>query len=216
MRVAAEPRSAVELAREADRTAARIVKAAQAAGQHEAASEAYAGIVQRHQRRANRIAYHYLRDAADADDAVQDAFMKAFVNVASYRDELPFEVWLTRILVNACLDRIKARNRRRRWIVPMEGDAERGGQLLDPPAETLSPEARLLAQERRRAITDALARLPERQRDVFVLSQELGYSSREVSAMTGLNESTVRVHLFRAIRKLRTLLTPPGKAQSDA
>lgn len=216
MRVVAQPASSVEVARQADRVATRVVKAAQESGHHEAASEAYAGIVERHQRRANRIAFHYLRDAADADDAVQDAFMRAFVNVATYRDELPFEVWFTRILVNACLDRIKARTRRRRWMVPMESEGTGGVQVLDPAAATPSPEARVLGREHRRQISEALAKLPARQRRVFVLSQELGYSSREVSAMTGLNESTVRVHLFRAIRKLRTLLAPHARPRNDA
>jgi RNA polymerase sigma-70 factor (ECF subfamily) len=70
----------------------------------------------------------------------------------------------------------------------------------------LSPEQALLGRERRRQIATALAKLPERQRSVFVLSHVEGRTSREVSALTGLNESTVRVHLFRAIRKLRGLL----------
>ena len=69
-----------------------------------------------------------------------------------------------------------------------------------------SPEDQLLARERREALSRALAKLPERQRSVFMLSHFEGCTSREVSALTGLNESTVRVHLFRAIRKLRTLL----------
>jgi len=69
-----------------------------------------------------------------------------------------------------------------------------------------SPEESLLGRERRRTIAAALSRLPERQRSVFVLSHVEGRTSKEVSALTGLNESTVRVHLFRAIRKLRTLL----------
>jgi RNA polymerase sigma-70 factor (ECF subfamily) len=64
----------------------------------------------------------------------------------------------------------------------------------------------LLARERRERLAHALAKLPERQRSVFMLSHYEGCTSREVSALTGLNESTVRVHLFRAIRKLRTLL----------
>jgi RNA polymerase sigma-70 factor (ECF subfamily) len=200
---AAAPASA-EVARQADRTAARAVRLLKADGRHEAASEQYAEIVERHQRRASRIAFHYLRDVADADDAVQDAFIKAYVNIATYRDELPFEVWFTRILVNGCLDRIKARNRRGRWVVPAE--ASTSGAAVEPAATSISPEAHVLAVERRRQLEAALQRLPERQRMVFVLSQEQGYSSREVSAMTGMNESTVRVHLFRAIRKLRSLL----------
>jgi RNA polymerase sigma-70 factor (ECF subfamily) len=73
-----------------------------------------------------------------------------------------------------------------------------------------SPEAQLLARERRQQLAAALSRLPERQRTVFMLSHYEGCTSREVSALTGLNESTVRVHLFRAIRKLRTLLAEPG------
>ncbi len=205
MRVAAQQPATAEVARQADRESARAVKAFRAEGNHEAASERYGEIVERHQRRASRIAFHYLRDAADADDAVQDAFIRAFTHLETYRDELPFEVWFTRILVNGCLDRIKSRTRRSRWMLAME-DQGVGGEALDPAAEQPTPEARTLAAERRRQLSAALARLPERQRAVFVLSQEQGYSSREVSAMTGMKESTVRVHLFRAIRKLRTLL----------
>jgi RNA polymerase sigma-70 factor (ECF subfamily) len=205
MRAAAQQPATVEVARQADREAARAVRAFRAEGNHEGASERYGEIVERHQRRASRIAFHYLRDAADADDAVQDAFIKAFTHLETYRDELPFEVWFTRILVNGCLDRIKSRSRRNRWIVAMENQGA-GGEALDPAAEQPTPEAHTLAAERRRQLSAALARLPERQRAVFVLSQEQGYSSREVGAMTGMKESTVRVHLFRAIRKLRTLL----------
>ena len=62
--------------------------------------------------------------------------------------------------------------------------------------------------------TGLIARLPERQRSVFMLSHYEGCTSREVSALTGLNESTVRVHLFRAIRRLRTLLAPDAARES--
>src|SRR3954469_23992352 len=213
---------ALVAAREADAVAASAVKAMQAAGQLEEARERYAELVARHQRRAGRIAYHYLRDAAEADEAVQDAFVKAYQHLASFREELPFDVWFTRILINGCLDRIKARTRRERWLLPMSGKpgsraswAPAAGADAGPSerdltdrvaAGGLSPEQALLGRERRREIAEALAKLPERQGSVFVLSHVEGRTSREVSALTGLNESTVRVHLFRAIRKLRTLL----------
>ena len=145
--------------------------------------------------------------------------MKAYQHLASFREELPFDVWFTRILINGCLDRIKARTRRERWLLPMSGTRQShrgaaGGRRArgTGPDRTRrrragsSPEQALLGRERRRQIADALAKLPERQRSVFVLSHVEGRTSREVSALTGLNESTVRVHLFRAIRKLRTLL----------
>ena len=194
--------------READSAAASAVKALQAEGRHAEARDRFAELVSRHQRRAARIAFHYLRDAADADEAVQDAFIKAYSHLSTFREELPFEVWFTRILINGCLDRIKARTRRERWIVSMpEGS---GGADRDFAERTAgggpSPEDQLLAKERRERLASALARLPERQRAVFMLSHYEGCTSREVSAITGLNESTVRVHLFRAIRKLRGLL----------
>jgi len=208
---------ALVAAREADAAAASAVKASQAAGGFEDARERYAELVARHQRRAARIAYHYLRDAAEADEAVQDAFVKAYQHLASFREELPFDVWFTRILINGCLDRIKARTRRERWLVPMAGSRRSSGAAAESaPADRdmtdrvaaagQSPEQALLGRERRQQIATALARLPERQRSVFVLSHVEGRTSREVSALTGLNESTVRVHLFRAIRKLRALL----------
>jgi RNA polymerase sigma-70 factor (ECF subfamily) len=194
--------------READARVAIDIRAYQAEGQLDAARERYGEVVTRYQRRAARIAYHYLRDAADADEAVQDAFIKAYMHIGTFREDLPFEVWFTRILINGCLDRIKARRRRERWIAPPVLDPS--GSERDPadyiPSRGPSPEDVVLAEERRQQLMGAVAELPERQRMVFMLSHFDGRSSREVSAMTGLNESTVRVHLFRAIRRLRGLL----------
>src|SRR5688500_283706 len=136
--------------------AAVAVKALVAEGRLEEAREQYAEVVARHQRRASRIALHYLRDAADADEAVQDAFVKAFTHIGSYKDEWPFEVWFTRILINGCLDRIKARRRRERWIVPMlEAGGER--EITEVvPARGARPEDLVLLDERRRRRASAL------------------------------------------------------------
>ena len=199
--------------READSVAASAVKAMQADGRHAEARERYAELVGRHQRRASRIAFHYMRDAAEADEAVQDAFVKAYSHLASFREELPFEVWFTRILINGCLDRIKARTRRERWIARMPDGPSGERDFAERTASGgASPEEQLLARERRETVARALAKLPERQRSVFMLSHYEGCTSREVSVLTGLNESTVRVHLFRAIRKLRTLLAESSSA----
>jgi RNA polymerase sigma-70 factor (ECF subfamily) len=170
------------------------------------ARERFADLLVLHQRRAMRIAYQYLRDAADADEVVQDAFLKAYSHIDSYREAWPFEVWFTRILINGCLDRRKARLRRARWFA--QPDA---GQFLDDAQPALSgaaadPEARLLARERRARLAAAIARLDGRQRTIFMLTHYGDCTPREVSAMTGLKESTVRVHLFRAARKLRGVL----------
>jgi RNA polymerase sigma-70 factor (ECF subfamily) len=140
------------------------------------------------------------------------------MHIGTFREELPFEVWFTRILINGCLDRLKARRRRDRWIAPPAVDPNGEERSLAEyiPANAPSPEDHVLTAERRSQLSAALARLPERQRLVFVLSHFEGRSSREVSAMTGLNESTVRVHLFRAIRRLRTLLSGTGKPERSS
>ena len=160
----------------------------------------------RHQRRALRIAYQYLRDAADADEAVQDAFVKVFAHIGSYREAWPFEVWFTRILINGCLDRRKARARRERWFAPADEAGHEEARPTFGGSVGLDPEARLLARERRARLAAAIDRLDGRQRTVFMLCHYGDCTPREVSAITGLNESTVRVHLFRAARKLRGLL----------
>src|SRR4051812_20045006 len=176
-------------------------------GELDQARQQFEGLVVAHQRRALRIAFQYLRDAAEADEAVQDAFVKVFSHIGSYREAWPFEVWFTRILINGCLDRRKARARRDRWIVasddiPIPEDA----RLPFGGVGHQDPEARLLSRERRARLADAVDRLDGRQRTVFMLCHYGDCSPREISAMTGLNESTVRVHLFRAARKLRALL----------
>jgi len=175
-------------------------------GEMDEARERFSGLVAAHQRRATRIAYQYLRDAAEADEAVQDAFVKVFGHITSYREAWPFEVWFTRILINGCLDRQKARSRRERWFVGSEiSSADEARASVAAPRDT-SPEGRLLARERRSRIAAAIDRLDGRQRTVFMLCHYGDCTPREVSTMTGLNESTVRVHLFRAARKLRGLL----------
>ena len=173
----------------------------------EAARTRFDALVARQQRRASRIAYHVLRNAADADEAVQDAFVKVFTHIESFREDLPFEVWFTRILINGCLDRQKSRRRRDRWIVPSVGtDEGERDRVEGARAQGATPEEALLLRERRSQIAAAVGRLPDRQRSIFLLCHYEGCSSKEVGAMIGLNESTVRVHLFRAVRKLRTLL----------
>jgi RNA polymerase sigma-70 factor (ECF subfamily) len=198
-----------------DSALAGSLKALVLAGDIEGAHQRFAELVASQQRRALRIAYHYLRDAHDADEAVQDAFVKVFMHIATYREHLPFEVWFTRILVNGCLDVRKARGRRLRWALPMTISSEIPS--VDPVSPEPTPEDTLVASERARAITAAVDRLPDRQRTVFTLSQVAGQTTSEIGRALGLSEATVRVHLFRAIRKLRRLLTDPrGRAGTDS
>jgi RNA polymerase sigma-70 factor (ECF subfamily) len=193
---------------EADTGLAGTVQDLAAAGDHAAARELFSQIVTHQQRRASRIAWHYLRDAADADEAVQDAFVKAYTHIGSFQRNLSFEVWFTRILINGCLDRQKARMRRSRWLLPASDVADRDQNAIAQASRPgdRSPEDLLIAREWRGLLTAAVKRLPGRQRLVFLLCHYAEHSTRDVAEMTGLSESTVRVHLFRAVRKLRTAM----------
>jgi RNA polymerase sigma-70 factor, ECF subfamily len=190
----------------ADSAIAAEVKALVLAGDRDAARERFGDLVAGQQRRAVRLAYQYLRDAHDADEAVQDAFVKVFTHIATYREELPFEVWFTRILVNACLDLRKARGRRLRWVLPIGSPTAGETSVPEVPDEGPSAEQRLVGRARMREIVAAVDELPERQRTVFMLSHFGDQSTSEVSGTLGVSEATVRVHLFRAVRKLRRLL----------
>jgi RNA polymerase sigma-70 factor (ECF subfamily) len=177
------------------------------AGQRDEARDAFADLVTGYQRQATRLALYLLRDVTDADEAVQDAFVKVFTHITSYREDLPFEAWFTRILANTCRDRRKARRRRERWeVLGLDRHPEYGARVESAPATTPSPEDLLLSDERRRELLKAIDQLPDRQRTVLLLCHAEGQSPREVGELTGLNESTVRVHLFRAMRKLRAAL----------
>ena len=89
------------------------------------------------QRRALRVAFHYLRNADDADEAVQDAFVKVFLHIEQYREDLSFDVWFTRILVNASLDRLKARTRQQRFVAPTTDDQDERSVEQVPATERL-------------------------------------------------------------------------------
>jgi RNA polymerase sigma-70 factor (ECF subfamily) len=199
-------RRATDATQSAASALAGEIKALVVAGNRDAARDRFGALVAVLQRRALRIAFHYLRDAADADEVVQDAFVKVFLHIEQYREELPFDVWFMRILVNSSLDRLKSRNRQQRWIAgPSEDSLDE--RPVEQAADTdSSTEHKLLMKERWQQVVKAVASLPDRQRLVFTLSHIDERTAAEISEATGMSPATVRVHLFRALRKLRTVL----------
>jgi RNA polymerase sigma-70 factor (ECF subfamily) len=185
----------------ADSRVAREIKALVQSGELAAARERFGDLLALHQRRACRIALAYLNDTADADEAVQDAFVRVFQNIERYREDLPFDQWFTRILINRCIDQQRARTRRDLRLVPLADNTA-------PPSRRPrdSPERRLLARQWRGAVSAAVAKLPDRQRAVFTMCQYGGRTPAEVAQVLGMREATVRVHLFRAVHRLRSVL----------
>ena len=164
--------------------------------------------VKTYQKRIYRLAYTLLRDPAEADGATQDVFVKAYRALGAFKGESAFETWLTRIAINSVRDVV----RRRRPVVlfsELRGDGEEDGPEIPAsldPADGTSAERDLLSREIRRRIADALVSLSPRQRAVFVMKHYEERSIAEIGVATGLDEGTIKSHLFRAARKLRERL----------
>lgn len=168
--------------------------------------EAFAYFVKTYQKRIFRLAFALLRDAAEADCVTQDVFVKAYRALGDFKGEAAFETWLTRIAINTVRDRA----RRRRPTIPfsqLEGEDGNGDlpRSIDP-ADGTSPERDLMSRDIRRRITEALLDLSPRQRSVFVMKHYEEKTIAEIGEATGLDEGTIKSHLFRAARKLRARL----------
>ncbi len=194
----------LEEAATTDESLVKAIKSSLLRGDHFGACLRFEEIVTTHQQRALKIAYYYLRNQADVEEVVQDAFLKAFLHLPSFRDELVFKLWFTKIIINACLDRIKTTKRRSRWMIPT-GEKQHK-ELLQHPSSEPSQERVLVLDERSAELRMAVIKLSKRQRAVVVLNVFQGHSTQEVSQVLGLSEATVRVHRFRAIQSLRKLL----------
>ena len=170
--------------------------------------ELFETIVRTHQRRIFRLLYALLRNAADADALTQDVFVKAWRALGDFKGEAALETWLTRIAINSVRDAV----RRRRPVVAFADLAREGSSGEDAlprgldPTDGTSPERDLLSREIRTRIAEALLGLSPRQRAVFVMKHYEERSIAEIGGITGLDEGTIKSHLFRAARKLRQRL----------
>ena len=156
--------------------------------------EAYARLVRTHQRAALHLAYVICGATGDADDAAQEAFVKAYYALDRFRPGASFRNWLLGIVANEARNRRRAAGRRSRYELTV--DPASGGAAL-------SPEAAVIAAEDRRAVAAALALLPERLRDVVSCRYLLGLSEAETAAVLGLPAGTVKSRLARGLERLR-------------
>jgi RNA polymerase sigma-70 factor (ECF subfamily) len=156
---------------------------------------AFTELVRRHRDRMWAIALRTLGDPDDAADAVQDALISAYRCAGGFRGQAQVTTWLHRIVVNACLDRIR-RNRARPTAPLPDGH-------LEAPALTLDAMA---ARESQLAVDDALRSLPAEQRAAIVLVDVEGYSVAETAQLLGIAEGTVKSRCARGRARLAVLL----------
>jgi RNA polymerase sigma-70 factor, ECF subfamily len=170
--------------------------------------DAFEYFVTTYQKKVTRFVYTLLRDPTDADGVAQDVFVKAFRALPEFKGESAFETWLTRIAINAVRDHIRRRKPVISFSELRSDDDEDGPELpaAFDPADGTSPERDLLSRDIRRRIAEALVSLSPRQRAVFVMKHYEEKSIAEIGEVTGLDEGTIKSHLFRAARKLRERL----------
>ena len=169
---------------------------------------AFAALVRRHQDRVFGFILRMLDARDEAMELTQDVFVKAWRAVPDFKGEAAFETWLNRIAVNAVRDSV----RRRKPVVSFSdlvaAEEVEGADLprAAEPTDGTSPERDALSRQIRRRIGEALEALSPRQRAVFVMKHYEERSIAEIGAATGLDDGTVKSHLFRAARKLRQKL----------
>jgi RNA polymerase sigma-70 factor (ECF subfamily) len=163
-------------------------------GAHRAGDpEAFGTLVGRHERALWAIALHTLGDPHEAEDAVQEALVAAYRRAATFRGESSVRTWLGRIVVNACIDRV--RHERARATVPWP-ERDVAARRPDPAAELAT----------RLAVREALALIPVEQRVAVVLVDVQGYPVTEVAAILGVPPGTVKSRCARGRARLAVLL----------
>lgn len=158
---------------------------------------AYQRLVERHMKRTYNIAFSFVGDHDAAEDIAQDVFIKVHSALTSFRGEAEFGTWIYRITTNLALNYLKQRKRKETRTV----------DAMDAAAETLgSHDNHTEDADRRFHIERALHELPTLQRAVVILRHLDGLSTRQVSEILKCSEGTVKTHLFRGLKKMRTKL----------
>jgi len=156
--------------------------------------DAFGTLVERYERAVYHLAYRTLRDAEEAKDATQEAFMKAYRALNTFRPGAKFSTWIFTIVYHACCDRLA---RRKRW-----SDAE----LPDRADPAAGPEALAEASDDAHRLRAAIEALPEKYRTVITLFHLQGKQYDEIATVLDLPMGTVKTHLFRAKELLRKAL----------
>lgn len=154
-------------------------------------------LVKRYERLVFSVALHALRDRDQAEDAAQNAFMKAFLHLSSYNPEYKFSTWISRITLNTCIDM----QRKNRELLPIE-------DMEISAAETETPEFIVTSRDETQRLLSMVGDLEEKYREPLMLYYANGKKYDEISTMLHIPMSMVKNRIFRARRMLRHQLHP--------
>ena len=163
-----------------------------------------------------RVCWHYTGNREAAEDCGQEAMIRIWRNLANYRGECALESWVYRIAANCCMDWL--RKKKRDQSVSMETMVEQG---FDPADDAPGTEAQVVVKDERQRLREAIALLPDDQRETLILTQLEKVSYEEAAQALGVSEGTVKSRVNRAKARLKEILSaerelsPPGNVKKD-
>ena len=169
-------------------------------------SEAFRALVERHSRAVYRLAFRMTGSAQDAEDVVQETFLRAYRQLARFESRANFGTWLHRIAVNCSIDLIRSRPHREASHDVADLEQFGAGEAAD--AGRPSPERLMLSAEVQERISTAMSALSAMERAAFTLRHFEGRSIDEISLSLGLKTNATKHSIFRAVRKMRSALEP--------
>lgn len=168
-------------------------------------SDAFRLLVERHSKPIFRVAYRMTGNEHDADDVVQETFLRAYRTLDRFEERANFSTWLHRIAVNCSLDLLRARGRQDRHY---GGDPEEAESMGAIKSDAMLQDRLLLSAELQTHVTKAMERLTGNERTAFVLRHFEGMPVEEIGKTLGIQVNAAKHTIFRAVRKLRESLEP--------
>jgi RNA polymerase sigma-70 factor (ECF subfamily) len=162
--------------------------------------EQYALLMRKYNQKLYRIAKGYLKDEAEIEDVMQDTYVKGYQHLAKFEHRSEFSTWMTRILINECLQRLKKITR-----TDLMDVNEENNEIMNATDKN-NPEKQSLNKELKDLLESAISQLPEKYRSVFMMREIEKMSIEETSAAMEISGSNVKIRLNRAKEMLRNTL----------
>lgn len=171
-------------------------------------ANAFEELVLRYEKTVYNLALRMVGDRDDAFDMTQEAFIKAYGSLSSFRGDSKFSVWIYRITTNVCLDFLRSKSRKQQVSLTVSDDDE--DAQLDIPDPKADPEQQLIKKISMQSVEEGLKTLPDKQRQILVMRELCGMSYAEIGKALSLEEGTVKSRIFRARKRLCTFLLDSG------
>jgi RNA polymerase sigma-70 factor, ECF subfamily len=169
-------------------------------------ADAFRRLVERHSHNVFRLAYRMTRNEHDAEDVVQETFLRAYRSLHRFEDRSHFGSWIYRITANCAYDSLRARERRQEATEPVTTDDAADGPVARMPSREPAPDRLVFGGEIRRRVALAMGRMSALEKSAFTLRHLQGMSIKEIGRALDLDASAAKQSVFRAVRKMRDAL----------